>query len=75
MPKQKKAKAVVITIADESLDKIDAVAKQLAAKGLKIADVMPLTGVITGSVTGESMAKLEAVAGVVSVEADQRVQI
>jgi hypothetical protein len=72
---KQKAKAVVVTITDESLDEIDAVAKQLTAKGLKIADVMPLTGVITGSVSGDAVARLESVKGVASVEDDQRVQI
>lgn len=72
---KQKAKAVVITIDDGSLDKIDAVAKQLTAKGLKISDVMPLTGVITGSVAGESVARLESVPGVASVEDDQQIRI
>jgi hypothetical protein len=71
---KQKPKAVVVTIADASLDKIDAVAKQLAAKGLKIVDVMPLTGVITGSVASDRIAKLEQVTGVASVETDQQMQ-
>lgn len=72
---KQKAKAVVVTIADGSLGNIDAVARQLTAKGLKITDVMPLTGVITGKVAGDSVARLEAVPGVTSVEDDQQMQI
>lgn len=66
MPKQ--AKSVIITVADHMLGDIDRVAKKLAAKGMKVSQVMPITGVITGSCSPTKMSTLEKVDGVASVE-------
>lgn len=71
----KETKPVVVTVSDEALKNIEAVAKQLTAKGMHITRVMPLSGVITGSVAAESAAKLGSVSGVTSVEDDLKVQI
>jgi hypothetical protein len=71
----KSGKSVVVTVSDDALETIDSVAKKLAAKGLKVTQVMPLTGVITGSISGKGFGELESIPGVASVEDDLKVQI
>lgn len=64
----KGAKSIIVTVADHMLGDINQVAKNLAAKGMKINQVMPITGVIAGSCTSTKMSALEQVDGVASVE-------
>ena len=64
----KGSKSIIVTVADEMLGDIDQVAKKLAAKGMKVNQVMPITGVIAGSCASAKMSALEGVAGVTSVE-------
>jgi hypothetical protein len=59
---------VIVTVGDARLASIGEVAEALKAKGLEVAQVMPLTGVITGSVAAARLRQLEAVEGVLSVE-------
>ena len=57
--------AVIVTIASDYVDRIDEVAVDLAANGLKVRDVMKSVGAINGDIVqGTSWAKLEKVAGV-----------
>ena len=62
----KRSKPLVVTVSDEKLADIRGVAEKLAAKGMKIERVMPITGVITGSYSGNvsAMQKVNAVASV-----------
>jgi hypothetical protein len=59
---------VIITVTDAKLKTIQQVAQQLAAKGMKVKRVLPITGVISGSSPSSKMASLESVEGVASVE-------
>jgi hypothetical protein len=59
---------IIVTVADHAIDKIDEVAKQLGAKGMKVERVLPITGVITGSYLESGLSKLKKVEGVASVE-------
>jgi hypothetical protein len=61
-------KSIIVTVTDEMLGNIDQVADHLTAKGMKIDQVMPITGVISGSCAATKMHALEKVAGVMSVE-------
>ncbi len=59
---------IIVTVTDEALDRIEAVAEELAAKGMKINRVLPVTGVISGSCPPEKKDELQAVSGVDRVE-------
>ena len=64
----KKTKPIIVTVTDDALNKIDDLAAQLTAKGMKVDRVMPLTGVIAGSAASTKMSGLRKVKGVMSVE-------
>lgn len=70
-----KSKPVVVTVNDDAMPHIHDVAKALGAAGLKVGQVMPLTGVITGHFPGKAPSALQGVKGVASVELDQGVQL
>ena len=64
----KKSQSIIVTVADEAIDKIDELASQLKSKGMKVDRVMPITGVISGSAPSSKWSSLKKVAGVSSVE-------
>lgn len=64
----KKLMPIIVTITDGKLKDIHKVADQLIAKGMKVDNVMPITGVITGSSLSTKVSVLEKVKGVMSVE-------
>jgi cobalamin biosynthesis Co2+ chelatase CbiK len=64
----KKSKPIVVVVADDMLPNIKQVADRLAAEGMKVERVMPMTGVISGSYESTDMSSLEKVNGVMSVE-------
>jgi hypothetical protein len=64
----KKYKPIIVTVSDEKLKNIYEVADELAAKGMKVDQVMPVTGVITGSSSSAKMSALKKVDGILSVE-------
>ncbi|MBN9521323.1 hypothetical protein J0H58_22850 [bacterium] len=71
-----KAKSpVVVTVTDAALNDIHAVADRLAAAGLAVDRVLPVTGVITGTCPAGKKAALGAVDGVHAVEDDAQVQL
>jgi hypothetical protein len=70
-----KSKSIVVTVKDAALSDIQAVAEQLAAKGMKVRRVLPVTGVISGSVPVGKERALKAVQGVHSVEDEVQVQL
>ena len=64
----KAVKPVIVTVTDAKLADIHQVADQLKAKGMKVNQVLPRTGVISGSSAASKMSALEKVEGVMSVE-------
>ena len=66
---------VIVTVADEHLSKLPALAAQLMAKGLKVAHTMESTGMISGSAPRGKLAQLRAVDGVTAIEASGSMQI
>ena len=63
-----KPKPIVVVVTDDMLPNIGQVAERLAAEGMKVERVMPITGVISGSYASADMSSLEKVDGVMSVE-------
>jgi hypothetical protein len=70
-----KGKSVIITVADQAMDKIHQLADELASKGMKVNRVMPLTGVIAGLAPEAKMPHLRGVRGVQSVEEEVGIQL
>jgi hypothetical protein len=67
---------VTVLVADDRLDAIDEVAAALERAGLRLGDVLPAAGAITGSVDDlELLPALEAVEGVAAVEPEQEIQL
>lgn len=64
----KKSTSIIVTITDEKLQDIEQVADELKDKGMKVDNVMPITGVISGSCTSGKLSALKKVDGVMSVE-------
>ena len=59
---------VIVTVTDAKLDQIGSVAESLRGKGMKVEQVLPKTGVISGFYAPSKMDKLRGVEGVESVE-------
>jgi len=66
--KPSQPKRVVVTVTDQSLGDIQEVAKTLAASGLTVDRVLPVTGVVSGTCAHAGLAALRRVPGVESVE-------
>lgn len=67
---------VNVLIADDHLAAIDEVAAALQSAGLRLRDVLPSAGVVTGSVDDlAALPALQAVDGVASAEPAQEVQL
>ncbi|MEA5595439.1 ketohydroxyglutarate aldolase [Rivularia sp. UHCC 0363] len=59
---------ISVSVDDEYLDKILDVAANLQASGMNVENIMPIIGVITGSVESTQMDGLTQVEGVNAVE-------
>jgi hypothetical protein len=70
-----RTKSVIVTVNDAALKDIQTVANQLTAKGMQVDQVLPVTGVISGSCPVGKEAALKAVEGVHSVEDEVQVQL
>jgi hypothetical protein len=67
---------VNVLIADDHLAAIDEVAAALQGAGLRLRDVLPAAGVVTGSVDDlAAIEALEAVEGVARAEPAQEIQL
>jgi hypothetical protein len=67
---------VTVLVADDRLEAIDDVAAALQDAGLRLGDVLPAAGAITGSVDDLGLLPaLEAVEGVDAVEPEQEIQL
>ena len=66
--KKKEAGPIVVTVSDAKLPDIEAVARQLVAKGMTVERVMPTMGVISGTAATVDVAALRDVDGVQGVE-------
>ncbi len=66
---------VSVTVDDEHLSTIGIVAEALRERGMDIADVLGELGIITGSVPQVRQSALIEVSGVISVDADQPIQL
>lgn len=66
--------AVIVTIDDQHLESIQAIADALAGAGLRVSGVMPTVGIVSGSVVRTAIGTLKRIRGVADVELDQEMQ-
>ena len=70
-----KRKPIIVTVADDALGNIHELATKLAAKGMRVDRVLPITGVISGSYPSDKVGELENIAGVTSVEEEASAEL
>ena len=68
-------KSVVVTVADAAVGNIQQLADKLTAKGMKVDRVMPITGVVAGSVDPAKVPGLREVDGVLGIEDELMVHL
>jgi len=61
---------ILVSVDADAHDALDQVASALRAKGMKIVDVLPLSGVVTGEARETDLAALRKVPGVSAIEID-----
>lgn len=66
---------VNVSIADDHLDKIDAVVRRMQRAGLKVGQRLDAIGVVSGSIDPAQVGDLESVGGVASVERSRQVSV
>jgi hypothetical protein len=66
---------VIVSIADDSLDRIGEVVSRLRAAGLDVQDVHDVIGTITGWARDDALGSLKDVPGVVDIEFDRGFQL
>lgn len=64
---------VTVSVDDEHLPAIETVVAELSAHGMQVDQVLAMVGLVTGR--AHDAAALRTVAGVVSVDAETRVQL
>jgi hypothetical protein len=67
-------KRIIVTVDDQHLPEIQAVATALQAAGMQVDQILPSTGIITGEVSPAQMSGLKTVPGVVDVALDQEMR-
>ena len=65
---------IVVTIDDQHLPEIQAIASSLRMAGMRVDKVLSVTGIITGEVSQIRINELRDVSGVADVEPDQEMQ-
>ena len=65
---------IVVTIDDQRLPEIQAIASSLQVAGMRVDNVLSLTGIITGEVSQTRINELRDVSGVANVEPDEEMQ-
>jgi hypothetical protein len=68
------AKRIIVTVDDHHLPEIQTVAIALQAEGMRVDQLLPGIGIITGEVSQSKIPDLKRVTGVVDVEVDQEMQ-
>ena len=65
---------IVVTIDDQHLPEIQAIASSLQVAGMRVDNVLSVTGIITGEVSQTKINELRVVSGVANVEPDEEMQ-
>lgn len=59
---------ILVSVNEQRREELNSVARELESAGMKVAEIFPISGVISGAAAGGDLAKLRSVQGVSSVE-------
>ena len=65
---------IIVTVDDQNLPIIQSVVTALQSAGMKVDQVLPVTGIITGEVSPSKLEGLRSLPGVAGVEVDREMQ-
>ncbi|MEG4216008.1 hypothetical protein QUA27_03425 [Microcoleus sp. Pol14C6] len=65
---------IIVTVDDQNISVIPSVVTALESAGMKVEQVLAVTGIITGEVSQSNLEGLKSVPGVASVEIDREMQ-
>jgi hypothetical protein len=65
---------IIVTVDDQNLPVIQSVVTALRSAGMKVDQVLPVTGIITGAVSPSKLEGLRSLPGVAGVEVDREMQ-
>jgi ribosomal protein S11 len=65
---------IIVTVDDQNLSVIESVVTALQSAGMKVGQVLAVTGIITGEVAQSKLEGLRSVPGVADVEVDREMQ-
>jgi hypothetical protein len=65
---------IIITVDDQYLEEIQAVATALQSAGMRVEQVMPISGIITGEISPQQRQNLYNVPGVADIETDEEMR-
>ena len=65
---------IIVTVDDQNLPVIQSVVTALEAAGMKVEQVLPVIGIISGEVAQSKLEGLKSVPGVANVEIEEEVQ-
>lgn len=71
---EEQVEQIVVTVDDQNLPIIQSVVTGLESAGMKVDQVLPVTGIITGAVSQSKLEGLRKVPGVAHVEVDREMQ-
>ena len=69
------SKSITVTVHDDHLGRIEALADQLRAAGMQVDQVLSSIGIITGEVTDAQRRAIAGLPGVAAVENQQEYQL
>ena len=67
---EEEVEPIVVTVDDQNLPIIQSVVTGLESAGMKVDQVLPVTGIITGTVSQSKLEGLRKVPGVANIEVD-----
>jgi hypothetical protein len=65
---------IIVTVDDQNISVIQSVVTALESAGMKVDEVLPVIGIVTGEVSQSKLEGLKSVSGVASVEIDREMQ-
>jgi hypothetical protein len=71
---EEQVERIIVSVDDQNLPVIQSVVTALEAAGMKVNEVLPVIGIITGEVAQSKLEGLKSVTGVANVEIDEEVQ-
>ena len=69
-----KRKSIIVTLTDEGMPQINNLASSLEKEGMRVSQILNISGVITGDILSEDIENIKSVQGVLSVEDDIEMQ-